>query len=155
MTITFQKEMFVSIMPELPVLFYEHWKEVAVDRDKIALDIDWARYVSMEAQGILHVMTARDDGVLIGYYTALVMTHLHFKQSRTAWSDMVFLLAPYRKTGKGLLTTGYLLICAAEKMLKNLRVEKSYLVTTTIVPVNILTKRLKYRPGEEMYSKLL
>lgn len=142
-------------MPELPVLFYEHWKEVAIDRDKIALDIDWSRYISMEAQGLLHVMTVRDDGILIGYYTALVMTHLHFKQSKTAWTDMMFLLPAYRRTGKGLASTGIQLIKHAERMLKKLGAEKSYLVTTASVPLNMIAERLKYRFSEEVYTKLL
>lgn len=150
MTITYQKEWFSKIMPELPEIFLEHWKEVGLDRDKVPLDPDWNRYVFMEAQGFLHVTTARDDGRLIGYYVAIIMPHLHYKTSLTAFSDIFYLRPEYRF---GL--TGYRLFTETEKYLKLLHVQKSYVMTKAHLPINIIMKRLKYKLIERIFTKLL
>lgn len=142
-------------MPEFPVIFAEHWREVAMDHNVIPLDPDWQRYASMEVSGNLHTMTVRDDGVLIGYYNAVVSTHLHYKNSLTAWSDLVYLLPAYRNSGRGLVSTGYTLLRRTNAMLKKLGVQKSYLMTKTYIPLNILTDRLKYRDTERVVTLLL
>ncbi len=148
--IAYQKETWAKLLPELPALFVMHWQEVGLDREKIPLDPDWERYALLEAQGILHMVTARDDGILIGYYVALVLPHLHYKSSRTAFSDIFFIHPEYRR---GL--TGYKLFLETEKMLKKLGVQKSYVMTKQHLPLNILMKRLKYRFIEKIYTKLL
>ena len=45
----------------------DHWEEVANNKDTIPLDIDWERYRALDDDGSLHVLTARDDGELVGY----------------------------------------------------------------------------------------
>lgn len=155
MTITFQKESFIKLMPELPELFYEHWAELYFDKDEIPLDPDWARYAALELQGILHMITARDDGVLIGYYVGIVTTHIHFKLLLTAWSDMFYIHSDYRKTGKGMVSTGTALLKAVDKILKEMGVRKSYIVTSEKLPINILMRWLKYRRNEVVYTRLL
>ena len=155
MAITIQKESFTEIMDELPPIFEEHWLEVAMDHKFIELDPDWQRYMQMEAQGMLHMMTVRDEGILVGYFVNIVLTHLHYRKSLTAFSDILYLLPDYRTSGKGLSSTGYRLLRATEKMLKGLGVQKSYLMTKNYIPLNMLTKRLKYRLSEKVYTKLL
>jgi hypothetical protein len=39
--IRFAVERLSAVMHELPPLFYEHWLEVALDKDRIALDLDF------------------------------------------------------------------------------------------------------------------
>ena len=137
-------------MHELPVIFYEHWKEIALDKKVIPLDPDWNRYATMDSQGYLHMMTVRDDGILIGYYLAIVMSHLHYKSSMTAWSDIFYLHPDYRFGW-----TGYKLFVHTESMLKKLGVQKSYVMTKAHLPINMLMKRLKYRLIERTFTKLL
>lgn len=148
--ITFKKESFTKIMHELPPLFHEHWKEVALNKKQIPLDPDWSRYMDMDALGQIHMMTVRDDGILIGYYVALVWTHLHYKTSKTAWSDILYLHPAYR-----LGWTGYKLFVHVERMLKAEGVQRSYVMTKAHLPINMIMKRLKYRLIERIFSKLL
>lgn len=126
-----------------------------MDQAAIPLDPAWHWYVDMELSGCYHMMTVRDEGILVGYYGAIVKPHLHYKTSLTAWSDILYILPEYRKTGWGLAGTGYRLICEAEKMLKDLGVQKSYLMTKAYLPIKIIVKRLKYRLTEIIYTKLL
>lgn len=150
MTITFQKELFGKIMPELPELFYRHWEEVALDKEAIKLKPDWPTYLQMELLNILHMMTVRAEGKLVGYYIALVRPHLHYAESLTAWSDIFYLLPEYRR---GL--TGYQLFAETEDMLKKLGVQKSYVMTKAHLPITIIMKRRGYRFIERIYTKLL
>ena len=39
--VRFAVERFAAVMAELPPLFYEHWLEVALDKDCLALDLDF------------------------------------------------------------------------------------------------------------------
>ncbi len=154
MAVTFQKELFVQLMPELPPLFFRHWSEVILPKERLPLDPDWARYNLMEAQGNLHIMTARADGRLIGYYFAVVVPNLHCKSALTAYSDMFYVLPEYRGSGWGMCGTGYKLIVEMEKVLRGLGVRKSYLVTKAHLPITIILKRLKYFLVERLYVKL-
>ncbi len=153
--ITFQKESFIQCMAELPEIFHAHWREVAIDHNAVPLDPDWEQYTILELQGVLHMMTVRDNGVLIGYYLAFVKTHLHYKSTLHSWSDLLFLTKRYRNSGMGLASTGFRLIRETERMLKAMGVKKTYLMTKEYIPLNILTKRLAYRLTEMVYTKLL
>lgn len=155
MAITYQKELFGKIMPELPEIFYAHWQEIALEQKVIKLEPDWNRYVALEINKILHVMTVRDDGILVGYYFGLVMPHLHYKSSLTAWSDLFFVLPSYRAAGNGMVGVGYQLFKEVEKMLKNLGVQRHYVMTKKHLPLNMLMKRLRYKLVEKIYTRLL
>jgi GNAT superfamily N-acetyltransferase len=147
MAITFQKELFGLIAPELPDLWLRHWEEI--DQEN-RLDPDWQKYLVMEATGLLHVITARNTKKLIGYYMAVVTPQLHDKTCLMAFSDTLYILPEYRVGW-----TGYKLIREAGKMLKVLGVKKSYLVTKKNFPLIMLLKRLGYIFTEKIYVKVL
>ena len=150
MTLTFQKELFAAIAPELPPLFMKHWEEVALDRDVIKLAPDWIGYVALEAQGALQVVTARDDGKLVGYYFVFIRPNLHYRDSKTAFTDIFYLDPDYREGLNGLK-----LFTAMEGLLRAQGVQKFYVVTKVHLPLTMLMKRLKYRFIERIYTKLL
>ena len=137
-------------MPELPELFMAHYDEIALDKSVIKLDPDWNKYCQLELHGILHVMTVRDTAKLVGYHMSVVSTHLHYKSTITALSDIFYLLPEYRQGW-----TGYKLFEETEKMLKVLGVKKFYNVTKAHLPINIIMKRRGYRLVDKVYTKLL
>jgi GNAT superfamily N-acetyltransferase len=96
MSLTYAVEAWSDVWPELEVLLQDHWQEIALDKDVIALDMDLARYGALEAQGMLHVVTARHQRVLCGYHVSIVTTHLHYRTSLTAAEDLYYLTPPYR-----------------------------------------------------------
>lgn len=157
--ITFQKELFVDIQRELPDLFYPHWEEVALDKAYIFLNPDWDKYLFLEKIGTLHIIAARDNGKLIGYYFGLVQTHLHYAHSLTAHTDIFYLAPPYRK--------GYIgvkLFTEAERMVRDLRAEKWYVASKLHATPHGRRKTLNVKPifdhlgfvqAENLYTKLL
>lgn len=89
-------EPFHKIAHELPPLFERHWLELALDRDTIPLEPDWDRYYDLAVVGTLRVMTARCDGVLVGYIFNLIGPHLHYKSTLHVEIEMFWLDPAYR-----------------------------------------------------------
>lgn len=136
-------------MPELPELFYAHWAESQPD---IPLEVDWLKYISREASGILHVMTARDAGKLVGYFTMYVQANINHSGTLMAASNSFFLTPEYRKgTGEGLK-----FIRAAKKMARDLGAERLYIVTKAGSQASKVLAAMKNTLlEEETYSCLL
>ena len=100
---TFQPELWSKVEPEIRGLIEAHWRELAMFKDKIPLDIDWDHYRTCEDRGILQVTTARTlNGDLAGYWISVVNIHPHYKSTKFAFQDSYFLLPQFRKANTGL-----------------------------------------------------
>lgn len=89
-------------MEEMELLFPQHWKELARFQDEIALKCDRERYAALEKAGALLLITARNEGTLIGYFVGFLFPHLHYCGSGLwGMTDMYFVLPEFRK-GTGL-----------------------------------------------------
>ena len=58
---------------------------------------DYDKYLEMDKAGITHTVTAREDGKIIGYHVSFIMPHLHYKQSKTCFTDIYFISKEHRK----------------------------------------------------------
>lgn len=95
----FQRETLAMCFDEAKPLLIEHWKEIAHYLD-IPLDVDYERYYTLEANGVIRVYTARgESGALIGYAVFFINTHAHYKQSLQAMQDVIFIHHKHRGTG--------------------------------------------------------
>ena len=148
--LTAQVESFSRIASELPPLFLRHWQELALDRDAIPLEPDWDRMFMLEAQGILHVTTARSGEVLAGYIFNIVSRHLHYKGTVFADIDMFWLDPAYRG--------GWFAIKwfrANQKLLDKLGVQKHHVSVKNHYlagRVGNVFRRLGYKPIETVWS---
>jgi len=95
--IVFQKEAPEPFAQEAMELFQKHYEEIAERTDVIALDPDLKRYNNLYDQGMLEIHTIRDDGKLVGYSLWFVVSHIHYKNSLTANSDVLYISPDYRK----------------------------------------------------------
>jgi L-amino acid N-acyltransferase YncA len=104
--ISFHEEKFGPFNEEAQPLYVLHWKELAVNQDKIRLDIDTERYQKLEDMGMLFVLTVRDAGKMVGYLMAFPITHMHYKTAgQMCLTDMFYILPEYRRgTGAKLFT---------------------------------------------------
>ena len=143
-------EPWAAVKDAAQPLLQRHWEEVALDRDKIPLALDLALYDALADAGVLWVVTARDAGVLVGYYTVLVQKHLHFSTTLTAFTDLIFLEKTHRK-GRA----GQRLIEAAEAMLSGLGVKQILTGTKQKPDLGPLLRRMGYGLHEVSYSKLI
>jgi hypothetical protein len=152
--ILYSKERFVDLAPELPEIFYKHWQEIALNKDTIPLDPAWSEYMRLEALGVLHIVTARDGGRLVGYIFSLVTPHLHYKKSLTAYTDLMYFRREYTR-GMATFSRYRDLLLFSEKMLRDMGVQKRYLMTKVYHDLTPLFERLGYKLIEKICVKML
>lgn len=97
----FGTEKVADITKEVIPLLFAHWKEIA-HYDDIKLEPDWESYRALNEAGILKVFTVRTTNarVLIGYSVFFVKNNLHYKSSKQAVQDILFIHKDYRGTGR-------------------------------------------------------
>ena len=147
-------ESFYKIRRELPPLFDRHWREIAIDQDRVPLEPDWDRYLAYTAQGVLHVTTARaPSGALAGYIFNLVGPHLHYASTKHAEIEM-FWLAPEHRGGWFALRW----FKKNERYLQSLGVKRINVAVKNHFKdarVGKIFERLGYAPVETVYGKAL
>ena len=100
--ITYSKESVEQIKLEASELISSHWDEVAHDQSDRELDVDWDAFEALERHGQVHIITARNEGRLIGYVVAILRPHFHSKKTRSAYVDAIFLEKNSRKNNVGI-----------------------------------------------------
>lgn len=152
--LTFQWERFAVLARELLPLFQRHYNEIALDRELIPLDPDWNSYFAMDANGVLHILTARNlRGALVGYVFNIVGPHLHYASTRAAHTEMFWLAKPYRR--------GWLPVRMFLENLAGLK-EREVVFSTIAFKLHFqngrvgkLLSRLGYRPADIIMRKVL
>jgi len=145
-----QKEDFFKVKKEVDELFYKHWEEIAVNKDKIKLNPDWSFYEALYEQGSLGVYTIRYSEKLVGYFVVIARNHPHYQDHVFVSNDILFIDPDYRK---GL--AGYFLIKYVEKDLKKRGVSVLLINTKVHKPFDPVLKRLGFEKIERIYSKYL
>lgn len=147
---TYQVEFWPEAVEQMRVLFDANWKEVILDREAIKLEPDYLLYDIMAKCNVLHLVTARYQGEVVGYHLSFVHPHLHYKSSLTAFTD-AFYVKPEFRTGM----TGYKLLRFALDSLRARKVQKMYVATTLQRDIGCLLDRLGFTEVERMYAKVL
>lgn len=148
--ITFQVEKFREVVAEAAPLLEAHYYEIGMYQDKIEYDPDIERYEDMDDAGFLHIVTARDDGKLIGYYVSLLMPHLHYKGTLYAYNDIVYIDQKYR----GGITAARL-FKFVEKELKELGVDVMTMHMKTYAPFDSFLERQGWDYAERIHMKYI
>jgi hypothetical protein len=131
-------------------LLAQHWEEVAIQRDEQILDPDWPAYEALERLGRLWVLTARDQGRLVGYIVMLLTNAMHYRTLSMATDDSHFLHPDYRR---GL--TGYRMLMMTEKAMAARGIRKCVLRTKFLLDHGKLFERLGFVKEDIVYSKIL
>lgn len=132
-------------------LFEAHWHEIGLDRHRVPLHIDYARYALMERDGGLAAWTARDDdGRLVGYNVFFLHRHLHYASTLYAQNDVIY-LDPDRRMGMA----GVRLIKTALDGLKLMGVQKVLFHVKTGHDFGAVLERLGLGAVETIYEGVL
>ena len=146
----FSEEPLCQCLDEAKPLLVDHWENIALNKDTIALDPLWDTYRKLEETGNLKIITARQEKKLVGYAAYVISPSLHYSDQIIADADVFWLDPDYRKGMAGMR-----LFKHAEKVLK------SYGVTRVLNKVKIhfdvgkVFERMGYDPIERVYSKSL
>lgn len=148
--ITYQVEPFSKMYHEGMALFDEHWDEIARHKEHIKLNPDYDKYISLERMGVVHVVTARNDGCLIGYAINFVAPNMHYQDWLYSVNDIIYISIDYRKTG-----AGYRLLRFMEKELKKIGVTNIHLSMKLAHDFGPLMESLGYTAIERLYEKFI
>ena len=150
-SVTYQVEQYSEVLPELKVMYPEHYEELEQEvGGGYELDPDWSQYFALEQSGMLHVITCRKEGRLIGYMYYIVSRHLHVKSCVTAYEDIYFLRKEHRKGRIGINLFKF-----AEQYLKSIGVNKVLCSTKVHSDNSKLLQYLGYSFVEKLFSKYL
>jgi hypothetical protein len=150
--LSFATARFQEIMFDLPPLFLAHWKEVAIDRDRIALEPNFRQYQALDEAGCLAIQTARWDGDLAGYFFTLIVPHLHYQSCLAGLTDMYYLNERARVGWGYPRFFRYVMRDLAERGVK-----KHWTMTKCHLNPSLgqLWERMGYRRTETVYTKIL
>ena len=141
-------EKWKDVSKEIMALSSEHYEEIAHYKD-IALEPDEERYNQIEEGGMLRVFTLRNiDKKLIGYALFFVNKNLHYKSSKQAVQDVIFI----RKENRG---RGGRFIAWCDEQLKAEKVQVVYHHVKTKHDFGVLLERQGYECVDKIYGKRL
>jgi hypothetical protein len=86
----------------LTEMVMNHWNEVGTFRDVLFFNPDYERYVNLEKNGMLHVLTARSGKRLVGYMTAMLTPHPRDKKAKLGYIMDMYCVPHFRKMHLGL-----------------------------------------------------
>jgi N-acetylglutamate synthase-like GNAT family acetyltransferase len=148
--LTYNVEQFKVVAIEMVKLWHEHWLEIAHEKDKIGLSPNIEKYLIIEGGGNLLLVTARDEGVLVGYSIMFVDNHIHYSDTKVAINDVLYLSTKYRKG-----MAGVRLIKVTEAECRKLGVKKIFWHIKTDHNFGPIMERLGYKPAEINYTKYI
>jgi GNAT superfamily N-acetyltransferase len=147
---TYQREDLYQVRQEVDELFYKHWLEIAVNKNKIKLNPDWGFYEALYNAGYLGIYTVRHNQKLVGYFVVVVKSHPHYKDHLFGANDIIYIDPDYRK---GLV--GFKLIKFVEKELVSLGVSVLSVNTKVHKPFDVVLERLGFDLVERVYTKYI
>lgn len=148
--IKFGVERYSQVNEDIKELIKLHYDEIAVNKEDIPLDPDWDRYKLLDDKGLIMIITARDEGKLVGYSIFFISNHLHYKSTVYANNDLLYLHPDYRK---GL--TGIKLIKTSEIYLKQRGVAKIMWHIKFNKDFRILLHRFGYVDEDVIVGKII
>jgi len=146
--LTIEVEAYSSVIPELRPLLHEHYKELALNQDKVPLQPRWGVYEQAEAADDLLMVICRDNGTVIGYFVGFIAPGLHYETCLTCKMD-IFYVAPSHRGG----SLGIRLFKYVERELKARGVQRIFVGSKCHADASVLFERLKYSKVEVYYSK--
>jgi hypothetical protein len=153
--VVFAWERFHAIAREIAAPFAQHAAEVNVETAHIPIEPDWNRLLQLDLAGILHVLTARFEGRLVGYVVDFVLPSLQHASTLSAIVEGVWLDPVYRQGW-----TGYNLLKENDAGLRRLgarfaRFEVTSHFAADRGTLGLLLKRLGYKLVGHTYLRLL
>lgn len=148
--ITAHVESFEENLEYLKPLLPIHYKELALNQDKVPLSPQFDKYVATEKQGGLIFVTLRKAGEMVGYFIGFIAPGLHYSTCLTCQMDIFYVLPDHRGSG-----TGFQLFKFVEQQLKKRGVQRLFVGSKLHKDASWLFEKLNYTPVETYYSAWL
>lgn len=145
--ITYQVEEYADVLAEVQPFLRQHADELATHPD-MTLSPAYGTYAESAGKGLLHIVTARVEGQLVGYHVSFLSGHLHYENSLTAYTDVYYLAEEHRRGWEGIHLQRFV-----EESLAAKGVERIYTTTTKKLNRGRVLEYLGYEECETMYAK--
>jgi len=136
-----------ALWDELLPLMEQHYREIPQSRD-VPFNPHKELYMNSASCGTLRVITARDNGTLIGYASFVVMPHPH-TQVPQAVSDALYVVPSRRGV------VGVRLIDWCEQQLAREGVGALYVGASAATPLGSMLERMGYEMVDVVYTRRL
>jgi len=146
----YQLETYEEVIEDIKPLLELHYAEVCLYPDKIALNPKYEFYNTLDDAGALRIVTARDEGVLIGYSVFFEMPHPHYQDHIYAQNDIFYVAENYRHT-----EVAPSLVAKAEEALHGDGVSVITYHMKTYKPFESLMDFSGYDKAEVIFSKFI
>jgi GNAT superfamily N-acetyltransferase len=146
--ITCHVESFEERLAELQVLLPLHYRELALNQDKVPLSPRYGDYIDRERAGGLLFVTLRDAGELVGYFIGFIAPGLHYSTCLTCTMD-IFYVHPEKRTG----SAGIRMFRFVETELRRRGVQRWFMGSKIHADASALFKRIGAEPVETYFSK--
>ncbi len=146
--ITYSIEKASEIGDEVFNIAKDHWEEVDTRDEYTKPNPDWEKYYLLESQGFHRLVTARQDGELIGYISLITAPSLHCKGEIDSQIELLYVKKEYREE-----SIGSDLILSAENYSSDLGAERVSFSLKGKSPHNNLVSDLEYTLTEQVFTK--
>lgn len=146
--ITCHVESFEERLSELQALLPLHYRELALNQDKVPLQPQYHVYIERERAGGLLFVTLRDSGELVGYFIGFIAPGLHYSTCLTCTMDIFYVRADKRSGSAGVRMFRFV-----ETELKRRGVQRWFMGSKVHADASALFKRIGAEPVETYYSK--
>jgi GNAT superfamily N-acetyltransferase len=151
-TITYQEESFsFPFALEMERLTKAYYEATEAATDMPPLDFDWDTFLALQDRGMLVLVTARDEDILVGFNLYVLHRHLH----HAVWvASCDGLSVDHNYRGRGIAKS---LMLHAEPILRNYRVNMVTHNFRTCYPEDTspLFPKLGYKIIQQTYMKEL
>ena len=147
--IKYSEDKFVDVLMDFMTLLPEHMAEMNYfQRNGAKFDPDYGAYIKGQDQGRFVLVTAKDEGLLVGYIVFGIGTHIRYKSTLVAQEDLYYVVPEYRRQG-----IAKRLFEEAEKVLKTYRVDFIFATTKTYLDRSGLLEQSGYECFEKKFGK--
>ncbi|MCK4714577.1 MAG: GNAT family N-acetyltransferase [Candidatus Aenigmarchaeota archaeon] len=149
-SVSYSEELLTdAFIAEITPLLLAHKDELCL-YDDFEFDPDWEGYKLLFGLGQLKVITAREDGKLIGYAAYAIHQNCHYRGRKHAIQDVLYIAPEYRGNMMGVRLIKY-----SDDILKH---EGVHLVSHHVKVKNDfgpLLERIGYQLAEKIYERRL
>jgi GNAT superfamily N-acetyltransferase len=146
--ITYHVESFEEQLAELQVLLPEHYRELALNQDRVPLAPRYDIYLDRERAGELLFVAMREAGEIVGYFIGFIAPGLHYQTCLTCNMDIFYVRSDKRKGSAGVRLFRFV-----EAELKRRGVQRWFMGSKIHADASALFKRIGAAPVETYYSK--
>ena len=91
-----------QFLKEAEQLLQTHWEELALNKDRVKLNPDVAKYSMLQELGMLYnIVVYNKEDEIVGYSVILSQPHVHYKDSVYASVDVIYVDPKHRNSSLG------------------------------------------------------